>query len=94
MESVVPGIHFQKQIFQEISFSLTKFHDHVAKPYAVFFPLRLPGGLADYPDEVRVQMPGNIEPGQECPGTGFRCCYCQNRFQAVETNKGFSLAGQ
>ena len=94
MEPVVPGIHLQKQIFQEINFSLTRFHDHVAKPYAVFCLLCLPGSLADYPDEVRVQVSGDIESGQECPGTAFRRPYLQNGFQTVKTNKGFSRAGQ
>ena len=94
MESVVPGIHLQKQIFQEVNFLLTKFSDHVAKPYAVLCPLRLTGCLVDCPDEVRVRVSGDIESGQECPGTAFRRPYLQNGFQTVKTNKGFSRAGQ
>lgn len=93
MEPVVPGIHLQKQIFQEVNFLLTKFSDHVAKPYAVFCPLRLTGCLVDCPDEVRVRVSRDIESGQECPGTVFRCRYLQDGFQTVKTNKGFATAG-
>jgi hypothetical protein len=94
IESVVPGIHLQKQIFYKNIVSLTAIHNHVAKPYLVFSTFFSPGSMVDHPDEFRIQMPGDIESCQECPGTTFQCFYRQDSLQTIKVNKGISPAGQ